>query len=335
MGTASNAEIGSQQAGGGLQGAVGLRWRKQQVKNTQSDQKKVAALLAAIPGASGGKKDQWYAPPLPGPNGQCTPALADAIWSFQQLWKSRGVFQVIDGTVDPGMHTWQTLVKLAKGQAPTPPQPASGEKKLLNSQPRVPGTWQITNIWSFSLGEVGLLGAVELEIAQPDGAKFKLKGAGAGFGWSMDPKGLSDTINKVGGREAPATLLALLESSSRGIGFSLGDLLQKIPGAGFLTPTTSRGVIIANPLRRVIGRNQRALSRSLLTGGGNTVFGISSGSANIVAGSEAGIVVFGLGGIGSAWFADAIAIYGSSGVTIKAGLGVQGMVYNGYADEDE
>ena len=335
MGSAANAEIGGQQAGGGLQGPVGLRWKKQQVKNTQSDQKKVAALLAAIPGSSGGKKNQWYAPPLPGLDGQCTQALADAIWSFQQFWKSRGLFQVIDGTVDPGMHTWQTLVKLAKGQAPMPPLPSQGEKKLLNSQPRAPGTWQITNIWSFSLGEVGLLGAVELEITQPDGAKYKLKGTGAGFGWSMDPKGLSDTINKVGGPEAPATLLALLESASRGIGFSLGDLLQKIPGAGFLTPTTTRGVIISNPLRRVIGLKQRPLSRSLLTGGGNTVFGISSGSANVIAGSETGIVLFGLGGISSAWFADAIAFYGSRGVTIKAGVGVQGMVYNGYSVEDE
>ena len=335
MGSAASAEIGVQQAGGGLQGAVGMRWRKQQVKNSQSDQKKVAALLAVIPGSSGGKKDHWYAPPLPGSDGQCTQALADAIWSFQQFWKSKGLFQVIDGTVDPGMHTWQTLVKLAKGQAPMPPQPSSGEKTLLNSQPRVPGTWQITNIWSFSLGEVGLLGAVELEITQPDGARFKLKGAGAGFGWSMDPKGLSDTINKVGGPEAPATLLALFESASRGIGFSLGDLIQKIPGAGMLTPTTTRGVIFANPVRRLIGLNQRSLSRGLLTGGGNTVFGISTGSANIVAGSETGIIVFGLGGISSAWFANAIAMYGSSGVTIKAGVGVQGMVYNGYQVDDE
>jgi hypothetical protein len=96
---------------------VGLRGRIQPVANLASDQDKIISRLAKIPQKSGGKQEDWTVPPLSGPDGSCPQVLADAIWDFQSFWKDRGVFHVIDGVVDPGMHTWQQLLQLT-GEAP-------------------------------------------------------------------------------------------------------------------------------------------------------------------------------------------------------------------------
>ncbi len=313
-----------------LQGPVGLRFRSQPVKNLASDQRKVTDLLAAIPEGMGGKKNTWsYASPLLGGDGACTKYLADAIWEFQTFWKASGVFHNIDGVVDPGMHTWQTLTQLASGQKPKPQNvtPSAG-----GAIGRIPGTWQITNIWSISAGEVGLVGGVQLDITAPDESQFRIKGAGAGFGWSLDPKGFSDLCNKVPDEVTKASLKAVGAMLAKGTLFGIGDLLQKVPGFPSLTPTAGR--IFSNPLRGLIGLNQPPVTRSLLTGGGNSMFGITSGSGGALVGSESGVVVFGVGGIASAWLANALAIYGSAGVTFKAGVGISGMVYNLYSVEN-
>ena len=317
-----------------LTGPVGLRWRTQSVKNLSRDQRKVSDLLAAIPDGMGGKKNKWsYATPLLGDDGSCTKYLADAIWDFQTFWKSMGVFHNIDGVVDPGMHTWQTLTEVAGGQPPKPQNIAPSGGGAIGPG-RISGTWQITNVWSIGTGEVGLVGAVQLDITAPDESKFRIKGAGAGFGWSMDPKGLNDLLNKTKDVTTPLSLKALSEMLGRGVGFGFGDLLQKVPGFPSLTPTAGR--IFSNPLRGVLGLNQPPVTKRLLTGGGsgNNVFGISSASGGAIAGAESGLVVFGMGGLATGWLANAFAVYGTAGITFKSGAGVSGMLYNLYSVED-
>ena len=59
--------------------------------------------------------EQWPAPPLAGASGQCPKFLADAIWDFQWFWQTKGVFQNIDGVVDPGGNTLRQMIKLQSG----------------------------------------------------------------------------------------------------------------------------------------------------------------------------------------------------------------------------
>ena len=100
--------------GEALSGPVGLRGKVSQVKNANADQQAVIDLLTAISSADGGKKEVWGAPPLAGPTGQCPRFLADAIWEFQDFWRSRGVFHNIDGVVDPGGNTYKQMINLAR-----------------------------------------------------------------------------------------------------------------------------------------------------------------------------------------------------------------------------
>ena len=92
-----------------LAGPVGLRGRIANVRNSNDDQQKVIAMLSEIPCAYGGKKEDWDVPPLAGPDGVCPQVLALAIWDFQSLWKSTGLFKNIDGVVDPGGNTLKYL----------------------------------------------------------------------------------------------------------------------------------------------------------------------------------------------------------------------------------
>lgn len=108
-----------------LDGPVGIVkpgswWRKQRVTNWARDQVKIIQLLASVPAAQGGQKESWTVPPLAGADGACPSHLADAIWSFQQYWKSRGEFHNIDGVVDPGGHTVRKLDQLGSGPKPPP-----------------------------------------------------------------------------------------------------------------------------------------------------------------------------------------------------------------------
>jgi len=106
-----------------IDGPVGLRMRSQNVRNNSRDQEKVIGLLAKIPAAQGGKKDDWEVPPLAGPDGSCPKFLVDAIWNFQFFWRSKGVAHVVDGVVDPGMTSLRKLNELAAGGGDTPPTP--------------------------------------------------------------------------------------------------------------------------------------------------------------------------------------------------------------------
>ena len=102
----------------GLSGPVGLRGRVANVANRFEDQQKVIALLSQIYISDGGMKEQWAVPPLAGPSGSCPRFLADAIWTFQTVWKSRGMFRNIDGVVDPGGNTLRKMQQLILGGTP-------------------------------------------------------------------------------------------------------------------------------------------------------------------------------------------------------------------------
>jgi pimeloyl-ACP methyl ester carboxylesterase len=106
-----------------IDGPVGLRFHRQNVKNNAEDQRKVVKLLAAIPKSQGGKKEEWGTPPLAGPDGTCPKLLVDAIWDFQVFWKKQGLFHNIDAVVDPNMNTLKQLNKLASGGSVDPPNP--------------------------------------------------------------------------------------------------------------------------------------------------------------------------------------------------------------------
>jgi hypothetical protein len=67
------------------------------------------------------------------------------------------------------------------------------------------------------------------------------------------------------------------------------------------------------------------MSRYLITEGDKSNFYIVSAGGGIGAGMEGGAVFMGYGGLGL--LCGSMGIYGSSGVTIKVGAGVQGMYY--------
>jgi hypothetical protein len=110
-----------------LVGPVGLRGRRENVLNLGGDQGAVIDLLSAIGLSNGGREepwskgsDPWLGRPVPGDDGDCPAALADAIWVFQDHWRARGVFRAIDGVVDPGGNTLKKMNELtdeARGQA--------------------------------------------------------------------------------------------------------------------------------------------------------------------------------------------------------------------------
>lgn len=95
-----------------LTGPVGLRHRTQPVRNLQDDQWNVIAMLEKIDFSQGGNRNHPTNPPLAaGPDGQCPPALMEAIWTFQGHWRAEGLTQ--DGVVDPGGKTLRKLNELA------------------------------------------------------------------------------------------------------------------------------------------------------------------------------------------------------------------------------
>lgn len=126
-----------------ISGPVGLRHRKQNVTNKAVDQATIIGLLAVIPESQGGKGTAWATPPIAGGDGSCPPALANAIWEFQDFWKKKGVFHNIDGVVDPGMNTLKKLNELSGG-GPPPPSPTPPADSFVCG-PDV--TEQIAAIW--------------------------------------------------------------------------------------------------------------------------------------------------------------------------------------------
>lgn len=105
-----------------VEGPVGFRFKRQNVRNLSRDQEKILNLLAAIPASQGGKKEAWAVRPLSGPDGSCPQTLSDAIWDFQTFWKHRGVFHTVDGVVDPHRTSIRKLNELAGGGSVTPVQ---------------------------------------------------------------------------------------------------------------------------------------------------------------------------------------------------------------------
>ena len=88
---------------------VGLRNRTTNVANLSRDQERILHLLSQIAVMDGGKEEAWPARPLAGADGDCPGLLAAAIWDFQTHWKRKGVFQHIDGVVDPGGRTLEQM----------------------------------------------------------------------------------------------------------------------------------------------------------------------------------------------------------------------------------
>lgn len=304
-----------------IKSPVGLRWRRQNVTNNSDDQAIVIDLLSRIPASKGGKRDAWKTPPLSGPKGNCPKVLADAIWDFQVHWKQKGEFHVIDGVVDPGRHTSNKMNELAlRVNPPEPPRKASSNH--VRRIPRIHGTWQVTNIWSAALGEGGQLGSAEVEITQPDNKKFLMRGFGAGVGVGIDPIKAIKLLKGVVSPDALATVKEVLTMLGTGVGFNIGDYLQKL---GVSLPSVTRGCIFANPINKHIGRPQH-VSRYMLTGGAaREPFSITSVGGAVGAGMEGGVISFGfpLGPLSHAF-----AIYGSSGVNAKFGAGAQVLVYH-------
>lgn len=311
-----------------LDGPVGRRWNQVNVKNSDQDQRRVIALLHQIPSADGGKKDVWMGPILSGGDGNCSPYLLSAIWDFQKLWKQRGVFHNIDGVVDPKGHTLEQMNLLLDGRKSAPdPAPA---KPIIHNK-RAPGTWQVTNIWSLSVGEVGLVGGSKVEITQPDEKKFEIIGAGAGVGYGIDPitlaKVFKDGLKALNplADVAKFALQQLLASLDKGFGFSFGDYYQLLGGE--LGSITS-GVLVPNPINKYVGR-PTAVSRYLITEAGKANYAIGSLGGGIVFGAEWGLMGFGGPAIGPTMlFCPVIGYYGSAGLTMKIGGSAQVMMYH-------
>jgi hypothetical protein len=220
--------------------------------------------------------------------------------------------------VDNGTHlTIHQLNVLANNQPlPMPPvTPASGTAVI----GRVPGTWQVTNVWSAALGEVGQVGTVDLEITQPDNRKFKMRGYGAGFGAGIDPISYLKMLKNAKPAAAPL-IEEIIAMIGKGIGFNIGDYLQKL---GVSLPSVTGGRIIPNPLNGLFHRPTE-VSRYLLTEAGKLPFAVVSAGGGAALGAEGGVIFFGLPDVQ----ANALAIYGSAGVTAKVGIGSQAMLYS-------
>jgi hypothetical protein len=311
---------------------VGLLHRRQQVTNHMVDQQTVADLLAHIPQHAGGTLGLW--PPhvlFLGSPGQCTGELGMAIWAFQERWQRTGELRVVDGVVDPGGSTLKALNTVAAlhGYRPAPlPDMALPKISFGQRLQRFPGTWQVSGVGSMSVGEGGQVGSVSVEITEPSGQRFTLDGVGAGVGVGIDPIGVKKLLARTVEEAALATGRELLKMVGTSVLFSVGDYLQAI---GIPLSSMTGGRIVLNSLRL----GHAPLSRYLLTGGSaRQPFIIAAAGVSFIGGGEAGIMGFGpLAGLGLP-FADAIALYGSAGVTLKAQASAGVMIYHCLAVRD-
>lgn len=307
-----------------IQARVGLLNRRQQVTNRVADQETVADLLAHIPQHAGGTLGLW--PPhvlfLGGP-GQCTGELGMAIWAFQERWKRTGELRVVDGVVDPGGSTLKALNTVAAlhGYQPAP-RPSMPTITFGQRLPRLMGAWQVSNVGSMSVGEGGQLGSASIEITEPSGQRFVIDGVGFGVGLGIDAFSVKNLIKRQIEQAALVTAAEVLKMLGKSVVCSVGDYLQAL---GLPLSSCTAGRINLNPLR--IGH--APLSRYLLAGGSaRQPFIACSAGVSAIVGGEGGLIGFGpLAGLGFP-FADAIALYGNAGVTIKAQASVSMMVYH-------
>ena len=300
--------------------------RGRQVANLSGDQTAIIQLLAQIAINAGGKAEAWgELPPLGGPDGFCYPNLAKAILDFQQRWVSYGKVARVDGVVDPRGSTLRWMDSIVQHAVPAPnivPDPLL----QIAPPPRLPGTWQITNVTSASLGEIGQVGACDVTIAQPDERQFTIKGWGAGFGVSLDPVGVWKMAKGVSDPETMATLASVAGMVAKGVGFNVGDFAQLwgryLPASlrkHLAAGSSTYGEIYPSPWNGALGR-PTALSRYMLAGGSRPPFCLLSGNATVGVGGELGMFYF--GGV-DLLSAAAIGFYGSAGWAVKAGAGIQ------------
>lgn len=98
-----------------VDGAVGIRWRTTQVRNSVRDQNTVIELLARIKQSDAGMAHLWDIRPLAGGDHQCASVVHDAIRLFQTHWVSKKELTSADGVVDQSGPTLRLMNRLAIG----------------------------------------------------------------------------------------------------------------------------------------------------------------------------------------------------------------------------
>ncbi|MDW6022830.1 hypothetical protein SAZ10_13785 [Mesorhizobium sp. BAC0120] len=299
-----------------LDGPVGLRWRKQNVTNNQRDQQKIIDLLWSIPTDKGGKKGLilsgiTVAPPLAGPNKFCPQVLADAIWDFQVFWKSSGIFQNIDGVVDPNMNTLKQLNLLASGgsPAPIPPNPAPKPVPIEEFD-----DWYVTNLSltgvsvAAPIGGGAFTGPIVFEHLGTPLGRERVQGNMWIAGFSA---GLSGGLPGLQGNSIAAKVVKFLADNS---GFSIGDL-----------PAGTRGICVAKARTKLMSTSffggclTHFLSANVFVGGYGAwllFFGLPA-SGNWVGRLATGAVF--PGDIGESAKGFAIIAGGGLGISLSAG----------------
>jgi hypothetical protein len=182
----------------------------------------------------------------------------------------------------------------------------------------------VTNVWSASLGDTGQVGAVKVEITEANGRKFEILGAGAGFGYSVDPAKYEKWLDGVKAPDEELALKPFVEMIVQGLGFNIGDYVQLLGGA---FDQLTKGVLIANPANKYFGKPTH-VTRYLITEGGNATFTILSGGGGFYWGGESGIMTFGGPPLGPIFLNPVLGCYGSIGGTGKVGAGIQAMIYS-------
>ncbi len=131
--------------GDALDGPVGFRWKREKVQNLYDDQNYVIGELQQIPSALGGKQEAWaFGAPSPTANGVCPPDLVDAIFDFQEFWKSQNKLKVADGVCDPRGSTIHLMELAVMGMA-FAPDPLKG--KAPEGQLDATACWAASYAW--------------------------------------------------------------------------------------------------------------------------------------------------------------------------------------------
>jgi hypothetical protein len=323
---------------------VGIRFKVHNVANFQKDQQTVSDLLFKIPLQYGGKgptrageTGPWLVAVPGGPNKVCRKEIADAILDFQVHWKNKGVFHNIDGVADPDGNTIKLMEKLAgapshpldpipkPGMPVIPETPETPKPKVILTNPRVGGSWQITSVTSFAVGELYQVGGIKMEITQPEGKKFEIGAVAGGIGASTDPAAIAKWLKNIPGLASPAVLQGLKLMEARGVGLNIGDYLQWF---GLPLSQVTQGRIIGNPIFAFPGAPAQP-TRVALVGG--TLPGFTVFSANLGAGMgvEGGIIGFGASGRLNPMIVNSsfIGCYGLGGATLKIGGALSTMFY--------
>ena len=164
--------------------------------NDVNDLRKVLALLQLIPNREGGRLEDWgtlgSGPPftIDPKGGVCPPELADAIFTFQDLWNKQGAVHIVDGVVDPGGHTLAKMNALVAalgaavgGMSNVPPEGqldtmacwAAGLAWLTRATPGGKPTAQLTIITA-NAGKFGTSGSItESDLLTADAAGVLLQ----------------------------------------------------------------------------------------------------------------------------------------------------------------